>query len=58
MHVAYYDAQICISIKTIYNARAWPQQCCMIFENGCNIVVLRVSDHGAKEMLEVVGSKV
>ena len=39
------------------NARAWTQQCWKSFTNGCNIVALRFSDHGTKEMLEVVGSK-
>ena len=52
VHIAYYDAQLCISTETICNARAWPQQCWMSCANGCNIVVLRFSDHGTKEMLD------
>ena len=56
VHVAYYDAQLCISMETICNARAWPQQCWMSCANGCNIVVLRFSNHGTKEILGVVGS--
>ena len=40
------------------NERAWTQQCWKSCANGSNIDALRCSDHGIKEMLEVVGSKV
>ena len=40
------------------NAGAWTQQSWKSCANGSNIVALRFSDHGTKEMLEVVGSKV
>ena len=35
------------------NERAWPQQCWKSCANGSNIVALRFSDHGTKEMLGV-----
>lgn len=54
VHVAYYDARAS-PWRTYCNARAWPQE---FLANGCNIVVLRFGDHGTKEMLGVVGSKV
>ena len=40
------------------NERAWPQQCWKSCANGSNIVALRFGNHGTKEMLGVVGSKV
>ena len=40
------------------NARAWPQQCWKSCANGSNSVALRFGDHGTKEMLGFVGSKV
>ena len=39
------------------NERAWLQQCWKSCANGSNIVALRFGDHGAKEMLGVVGWK-
>ena len=39
-------------------ARLCPQQCWKSFKIGPNIIVLLCGDHGAKEMLGVVGSKV
>ena len=36
------------------NAHAWPQQCWWNCANGSNIVALRFSDRGTKEMLGVV----
>ena len=47
-----------MTLETMCNARAWPQQCWKSCANGSNIVALRVGDHGTKEMLGVVGSKV
>ena len=41
-------------LQTMRNERAWPQQCWKSCANGSNIVALRFSDHGTKEMLEVV----
>ena len=43
---------------TMRNSRPWPQQCWKSCANGSNIVVLRFSDRGTKEMLGVVGWKV
>ena len=40
------------------NARAWPQQCWKDDANGSNIAALRFDDHGTKEMLGDVDSKV
>ena len=40
------------------NELAWPQQCWKSCANGSNIVALRFSDHGTKEMLGVVAWKV
>ena len=42
-----------ISLCKMRNERAWPQQCCKSCANGSNIVALRFSDHGTKEMLGV-----
>ena len=54
-----YNPQNFVNSKEIMrNERAWTQQCWKSCANGSNIVALRVSDHGIKEMLEVVGSKV
>ena len=47
-----------MTLETMCNARAWPQQCWKSCANGSTIVALRVGDHGTKEMLGVVGSKV
>ena len=41
------------SLYTMHNKRAWPQQCWKSCANGSNIVALRFSDHGTKEMLGV-----
>ena len=46
------------TLETMCNAGAWPQQCCKSCANESNIVALRFGDHGTKEILEVVGSKV
>ena len=46
------------TLKTMCNAHAWPQQCWKSCANGSNIVALHFGDHGTKEMLGVVGSKV
>ena len=46
------------SLETICNARARPQQCWKSCANGSNIVALRFGDHGTKEMLGIVGSKI
>jgi len=43
------------SSKTMRNERALPQQCWKTCANGSNIVALRFSNHGTKEMLGVVG---
>ena len=42
----------------VMRARTWPQQYWKSFScaNGSNIVALRFSDHGTKEMLGVIGS--
>ena len=45
------------TLQTMCKARAWPQQCWKSCANGSNIVALRFGDHGAEEMLGVVGSK-
>ena len=45
------------TLKTMFNARAWPQQCWKSCENGSNIVALRLGHHRTKEMFGVVGSK-
>ena len=47
-----------MTLETMCNARAWPQQCWKSCANGSTTVALRVGDHGTKEMLGVVGSKV
>ena len=39
------------TLETMYNARAWPQQC-------WKSSALRVGDHGTEEMLGFVSSKV
>ena len=44
--------------QLVCNALAWPQQCWKNYANGSNIVVPRFGDHGTKEMLGVIGSKV
>ena len=49
---------VAVSMETLRNARAWPQQCWEICANGTNVVALRLGDHRTKEMLGVVGSKV
>ena len=41
-----------------HDASAWPQQCWKNCGNGSNIDALPFGDHGTKEMLVVVGSKV
>ena len=50
------------TLETMCSARAWLQQCWKSFQkscaNGSNIVALVVGDHGTKEMLGVVDSKV
>ena len=46
------------TLETLYNAHAWPQQCQKSSANASNIVALRFGDHGTKEILGVVGSKV
>ena len=46
------------TLETMYNARAWPQQCWKSSANESNIVALRVGDHGTEEMLGFVSSKV
>ena len=43
------------SLQTMRNERVRPQQCWKSCANGSNIVALRFSDHGTKEMLGVVG---
>ena len=48
VHVAYDDLQLCISMETIYNARAWPQQCWVSFGDRCNILVPHFRCHGTK----------
>ena len=45
-------------LLTMCNALAWPQQCWRSCANVSNIVALRFGDHGTKEMLGVVNSKV
>ena len=42
-------------LKTMRNECAWPQQCWKSCANRSNIVALRFSNHGTKEMLGVVG---
>ena len=50
------------TLETMCSARAWLQQCWKSFQkscaNGSNIVALVVGDHGTKEILGVVDSKV
>ena len=46
------------SLQSMRNERAWPQQCWKSCANRSNIVAQRFGDHGTKEMLGVVGSKV
>ena len=46
------------TLETMYNARAWPQQCWKSSANESNIVALRVGDHGTEELLGFVSSKV
>jgi len=46
------------TLETMCNARAWPQQCWKKGANGSNIAAPRFNDHGTKEMLGVVDSKV
>ena len=46
------------ALEDMRNERAWPQQCWKRCANGSNIVALRFGNHGTKEMLGVVGSKV
>ena len=46
------------TLETMYNARAWPQQCWKSSANESNIAALRVGDHGTEEMLGFVSSKV
>ena len=46
------------TLETTCNSGSWPQQCWKSCANGSNIVALRFGDHGTKEILEVVGSKV
>ena len=45
-------------LETMYNARAWPQQCWKSSANESNIAALRIGDHGTEEMLGFVSSKV
>ena len=46
------------TLETMFNARAPSQQCWKSCANESNIVVPRFGDHGTKEMLGVVGTKV
>ena len=46
------------TLETMCHACAWPQQCWKSCANGSNIVALRFSDHGTKEMLGVMGSNI
>lgn len=46
------------TLETMCNTRAWPQQCWKNGANGSNIAALRFDDHGTKEMLGDVDSKV
>ena len=46
------------TLETMCNARAWPQQCWKNGANGSNIAALLFDDHGTKEMLGDVDSKV
>ena len=39
-----------ISMETVCNAHAWPQQCWKSCANGSNIVAVRFGDHGKKEL--------
>ena len=40
-----------MTLETMCNARAWPQQCWASRANGSKIVALRFVDHGTKEEL-------
>ena len=48
---------IAVSKEATCNAHAWPQHCWKSCANGSNIVMLRFSNHGTKEMLGFVASK-
>ena len=48
---------IAVSKETTCNSCIWPQHCWKSCANGSNIVMLRFSDHGIKEMLEFVASE-